>query len=52
MFQQEQTPGSNPDAIGFLALPIAFGVRNAGYLLTLFNTIFCGFIGYALWQAP
>ena len=23
-----------------------------GYFLTLFNTIFFGFIGYALWQAP
>ncbi|MDJ0691746.1 MAG: exopolysaccharide biosynthesis protein [Xenococcaceae cyanobacterium MO_188.B32] len=26
----EQTPGSNLDPVGFLALPIAFGVRNAG----------------------
>ena len=26
----ERTPGSNLDAVGFLALPIAFGVRDTG----------------------
>ncbi len=28
----ERTPGSNLDAVGFLALPIAFGVRDTGVL--------------------
>ena len=32
----ERTPGSNLDAVGFLALPIAFGVRKAGSRLGLF----------------
>ncbi len=44
----EQTPGSNLDLVGFLALPIALGVRNAGLdlslLLRLFSLILSCFV--------
>ncbi len=51
-------PFTNPfPAIAILLLAVATLEGDGllmciGYVLTLFNTIFFGFIGYALWQAP
>lgn len=50
-------PFTNPlPAIAILFLAVAYIEADGllmciGYLLTLFNTIFFGFMGYALWQA-
>ncbi|HEY9771243.1 MAG TPA: exopolysaccharide biosynthesis protein [Coleofasciculaceae cyanobacterium] len=51
-------PFTNPlPAVAILLLAVATLEADGllmccGYLLTLVNTIFFGFIGYALWQAP
>ena len=51
-------PFTNPlPAIGILLLAVATLEADGllmliGYLLTLLNTLFFAFIGYALWQAP
>ena len=51
-------PLTNPiPAIAILLLAVATLEADGllmcvAYILTLFNTIFFGFIGYALWQAP
>ena len=51
-------PFTNPlPAMAILLLAVATLEADGllmfiSYLLTLFNTIFFGFIGYALWQAP
>lgn len=51
-------PFTNPlPAVAILLLAVATLEADGllmfcGYLLTLVNTVFFGFIGYALWQAP
>jgi hypothetical protein len=51
-------PGTNPlPATAILLLAVATIEADGlvmcfGYILTIINTIFFGFIGYALWQAP